>query len=110
MQFSGFHVSSRLRTISSLTRKLSLSNSRILINGGSGGDRESPQHIGEYDASVWSMVALFDYGWQLKLKNLGRIYGEMRRISDLWILKPLNGICVCELWVGERLSANVLFS
>jgi len=36
------HVSSRLRTISSLTRKLSLSNSRILING----DRESPQEIG----------------------------------------------------------------
>jgi len=36
------HVSSRLRTISSLTRKLSLSNSRILING----DRESPQQIG----------------------------------------------------------------
>ena len=40
-------MSSRLRTISSLTRKLSLSNSRILINGGAG-DRESPQHIGEY--------------------------------------------------------------
>jgi len=36
---NGFHVSSRLRTITSLTRKLSLSNSRILLNG----DRDSPQ-------------------------------------------------------------------
>jgi len=35
---NGFHGSSRLRTISSLTRKLSLSNSRILVAG----DRESP--------------------------------------------------------------------
>ena len=46
---SGFHVSSRLRTISSLTRKLSLSNSRILINGGDRDrDRDSPQQCGEY--------------------------------------------------------------
>jgi len=36
---NGLHVSSRLRTISSLTRKLSLSNSRILV---AGVDRESP--------------------------------------------------------------------
>eukprot|EP00092_Neocalanus_flemingeri_P015913 GFUD01017230.1.p1 GENE.GFUD01017230.1~~GFUD01017230.1.p1 ORF type:complete len:556 (+),score=102.77 GFUD01017230.1:471-2138(+) len=36
---NGQHVSSRLRTISSLTRKLSLSNSRILV---AGVDRESP--------------------------------------------------------------------
>jgi len=36
---NGLHVSSRLRTISSLTRKLSLSNSRILV---AGAERESP--------------------------------------------------------------------
>ena len=42
-------MSSRLRTISSLTRKLSLSNSRILINGGDRDrDRDSPQQCGEY--------------------------------------------------------------
>ena len=50
---SGFHVSSRLRTISSLTRKLSLSNSRILINGGDRDrDRDSPQQCGEYLHSI----------------------------------------------------------
>jgi len=38
---NGHQVSSRLRTISSLTRKLSLSNPRILVSG-SGSDRESP--------------------------------------------------------------------
>ena len=100
MQFSGFHVSSRLRTISSLTRKLSLSNSRILINGGSGGDRESPQHIGEYEASVWWMMAHF-------VRNIYVVVGKkMRRLSDLWVIKQLYGICVCE-WVRVRM---ILFS
>ena len=52
---SGRHVTNRLRTISSLTRKLSLSNSRILITGV---DRDSPpSNIGEYHLSAYNPIS-----------------------------------------------------
>ena len=41
-----------------------------------------------------------------KTRNIYVVVGKkMRRLSDLWIIKQLSGICVCE-WVRDWVSAN----